>query len=66
MRDAIDNEAWDFGIAGSPPNVLAGLNNIHTIGISNDEAETTAVIGAPGVMEWPPSELYDGIFNFDF
>ena len=62
VKDAVDNQAWDFGIAGSVPNVLAGSQGIRTIGINNDESATTKVFGAPGVTQWPPATLYGGIF----
>ena len=62
VQDAVDNRAWDFGIAGSVPNVLAGAQGIRTVGINNDESATTEVFGAPGVTAWPPENLYDSIF----
>lgn len=63
MAAAAENKTWDFGIAGSPPNVIAGFHDIETIGINNDEGATNIVYGAPGVTEWPPSELSDGMFS---
>ena len=57
VQAAVDSQAWDVGIAGSVPNVIAGQQNILTVGISNDESATTEVIGQPGVEEWPPSVL---------
>ena len=58
----MEEKAWDFGIAGSVPNVIGGSQGIFTIGISNDESATTEVVGAPGVTEWPPSVLTPEIF----
>jgi ABC-type nitrate/sulfonate/bicarbonate transport system substrate-binding protein len=63
VQDAVNNQTWDFGIAGSVPGVIAGQQNILTIGINNDESATTEVVGAPSVTSWPPTQLYDGIFE---
>jgi NitT/TauT family transport system substrate-binding protein len=60
---AAEEQAWDFGIAGSPPNIVAGFKDILTIGINNDEGAANEIIGAPGVTEWPPSELTPGMFT---
>jgi ABC-type nitrate/sulfonate/bicarbonate transport system substrate-binding protein len=62
VKAAVDSQAWDIGIAGSVPNVIAGSQNIFTIGINNDESYTTEVVGAPGITLWPPTELRDSIF----
>jgi len=62
VQAAVESQAWDMGIAGSVPNVIAGQQKILTVGINNDESKTTEVVGAPGVTEWPPSLLVDGIF----
>ena len=58
----MESEAWDFGIAGSVPNVIAGQQGILTVGINNDESATTEVVAEPGVTEWPPTELTPEIF----
>jgi hypothetical protein len=42
-------QAWDVGIAGLPPNVVAGFKDILTIGINNDEGAANEILGAPGV-----------------
>ena len=49
--------------AGSVPNVLAGAQGISTIAISNEASAASKVFTAPGVTEWPPSNLYNGIFS---
>lgn len=57
VKAAVEEEAWDIGIAGSVPNVIAGSQGILTIGINNDESATTEVIGKPGLTRkdnWPP------------
>ena len=59
---AVEQEAWDFGMAGSVPNVIAGSQGIATIGISNDESAATEVLAAPGVTDWPPTTLQPGMF----
>ncbi|CAB9524626.1 Candidate ABC type nitrate sulfonate bicarbonate transport system, periplasmic component [Seminavis robusta] len=46
VKAAVEEKAWDFGIAGSVPNVIAGQQ----------------VIGEPGVEEWPPKTLTPTIF----
>ena len=62
VKAAVEEKAWDFGIAGSVPNVIAGQQGILTVGINNDESYTTEVVGEPGVTEWPPTELTPQIF----
>lgn len=67
VKAAVDEKAWDFGIAGSVPNVIAGAQGILTIGINNDESATTEVIGKPGLTRkenWPPTteDLHSAIF----
>lgn len=62
VKAAVESEAWDFGIAGSVPNVIAGQQGILTVGINNDESATTEVVAEPGVTEWPPTELTPEIF----
>ena len=62
VKAAVEEKAWDIGIAGSVPNVIAGQQGIHSIAISNDESYTTEVVGAPGVTEWPPQDLTDLVF----
>ena len=58
----MESNAWDFGIAGSVPNVIAGQQGILTVGINNDESATTEVVAEPGVTEWPPTTLSPQIF----
>ena len=63
VQDAVENKkAWDLGIAGSVPSVLAGAQGMKIVAINNDASATTKVYGAPGITEWPPKRLYDGIF----
>lgn len=67
VKAAVEEKAWDIGIAGSVPNVIAGSQGILTIGINNDESATTEVIGKPGLTRkdnWPPTaeELRASIF----
>lgn len=63
VKAAVESKAWDIGIAGSVPNVLAGQQGILSIGINNDESKTTEVIGGVGVTEWPPSSLSKHVFG---
>lgn len=67
VKAAVEEKAWDIGIAGSVPNVIAGSQGILTIGINNDESATTEVIGKPGLTRqdnWPPltEDLRSSIF----
>lgn len=60
---AAQDEAWDFGVAGSVPNILAAFQDISTIGISNDESSANQLVGGPGVEEFPPTgEVTAGAF----
>ena len=58
----MDDDAWDFGVAGSVPNINAGLSDIWTVGISNDESRANSLVGGPGVSEYPPDDVEPGIF----
>jgi len=62
VKAAVESNAWDFGIAGSVPNVIAGQQGILTVGINNDESATTEVVAEPGLTEWPPTTLTPQIF----
>lgn len=58
VKAAAEEKAWELGIAGSVPNVIAGSQGILTIGINNDESATTEVVGKPGLTRqenWPPA-----------
>ena len=35
---AVEDDLWDFGVAGVVPNIIAGPQGIATVGISNDES----------------------------
>jgi NitT/TauT family transport system substrate-binding protein len=63
IEDAVQNQAWDFGILGSVPAVLGSSQGITTIGINNDESDVTEVIGGPGISDWPPKSLSKGMFG---
>jgi NitT/TauT family transport system substrate-binding protein len=52
VEAAVEGKAWDIGAGGVVPNIIGGLNDIETIGISNDESETNALVGTAA---WPPS-----------
>lgn len=55
---AVENKAWDIGGAGVVPNIIGGPQGIETIGISNDESATNAMVGtAAGVAAWPPMNI---------
>lgn len=63
VKAAVDDKAWDIGIAGSVPNVLGGAQGLQTIAITNDESATTEVIGGPEVKQWPTQEnIVEGMF----
>ena len=51
---AAESKAWDIGGAGVVPNILGWTKSIETIGISNDESATNALVAnANGVVDWP-------------
>ncbi|CAB9498494.1 ABC-type nitrate sulfonate bicarbonate transport [Seminavis robusta] len=64
VRAAAENDAWDFGVAGCNPNIIAGPLGISTVGISNDESTANVVVGGPGVTSLPSAgdELSEGMF----
>lgn len=58
----MNEQAWDVGAAGIVPNIVGGPQGIETIGISNDESATNAVVAVEGAP-WPPTSL-DGTIAF--
>lgn len=51
---------WDIGGAGVVPNIIGGPQDIETIGISNDESASNAMVGtAAGTAAWPPMSIAD-------
>jgi hypothetical protein len=68
IEDALSNHAWDFGILGfgirrPVPAAIGGSQGILTIGINKDQSAVSEVVDAPGVVEWPPKSLEDGMFG---
>jgi len=58
VNDAVENQAWDVGGAGSVPCILGSFQGIETVGISNDESEGNALVGnAAGTVSWPPASM---------
>lgn len=56
VRAAVESKAWDVGGAGVVPNILGWSKSpgLETIGVSNDESATNALVAnGHGIADWP-------------
>ena len=59
VADAVANQTWDIGAAGSVPCINGGRQGLVTGGINNNEGGANAVVGLPDAS-WPFRIVDDG------
>lgn len=58
IKDAVEENAWDFGTAGVMSNILGGQRGLIGVGIAMDQSATHQLVGNPvAVDQWPIDSL---------